>query len=76
MLLFNINKNRTLQTTERLQTKLRERKNITNKNKLNLLKSILQNPLFNQILNLQTSVQQLKKQIKRNSPKTNFYYIT
>ncbi|NXO58013.1 MPDZ protein, partial [Aramus guarauna] len=54
---------RALQAMERLQTKLRDRGDIANEEKLNLLKSVLQSPLFNQILNLQTSVQQLRDQV-------------
>ncbi|KAJ7410014.1 Multiple PDZ domain protein [Willisornis vidua] len=48
---------------DRLQAKLRDRGDIANEEKLNLLKSVLQSPLFNQILNLQTSVQQLRDQV-------------
>uniref|UniRef100_A0A2K6GDQ0 Multiple PDZ domain crumbs cell polarity complex component n=1 Tax=Propithecus coquereli TaxID=379532 RepID=A0A2K6GDQ0_PROCO len=58
-----IDKNRALQAAERLQTKLRERGDVANEDKLSLLKSVLQSPLFSQILNLQTSVQQLKDQV-------------
>ncbi|NWT19851.1 MPDZ protein, partial [Vireo altiloquus] len=54
---------RALQAMERLQAKLRDRGDIANEEKLNLLKSVLQSPLFNQILNLQTSVQQLRDQV-------------
>uniref|UniRef100_A0A2K5YL03 Multiple PDZ domain protein n=1 Tax=Mandrillus leucophaeus TaxID=9568 RepID=A0A2K5YL03_MANLE len=63
MLLFGIDKNRALQAAERLQTKLRERGDVANEDKLSLLKSVLQSPLFSQILSLQTSVQQLKDQV-------------
>ncbi|KAK2119758.1 hypothetical protein P7K49_001144 [Saguinus oedipus] len=63
MLLFGIDKNRALQAAERLQTKLRERGDVANEDKLSLLKSVLQSPLFSQILSLQTSVQQLKDQM-------------
>ncbi|NXM71125.1 MPDZ protein, partial [Serilophus lunatus] len=54
---------RALQAMERLQTKLRDRGDMANEEKLSLLKSVLQSPLFNQILNLQTSVQQLRDQV-------------
>ncbi|NWS42890.1 MPDZ protein, partial [Probosciger aterrimus] len=54
---------RALQAMERLQEKLRDRGDIANEEKLSLLKSVLQSPLFNQILNLQTSVQQLRDQV-------------
>ncbi|XP_012625077.2 multiple PDZ domain protein isoform X2 [Microcebus murinus] len=62
-MLETIDKNRALQAAERLQTKLRERGDVANEDKLSLLKSVLQSPLFSQILNLQTSVQQLKDQV-------------
>ncbi|NWS72944.1 MPDZ protein, partial [Crotophaga sulcirostris] len=54
---------RALQAMERLQAKLRDRGDIANEEKLSFLKSVLQSPLFNQILNLQTSVQQLRDQV-------------
>ncbi|NWW58995.1 MPDZ protein, partial [Ifrita kowaldi] len=54
---------RALQAMERLQAKLRDRGDVANEEKLSLLKSVLQSPLFNQILNLQTSVQQLRDQV-------------
>jgi hypothetical protein len=63
MLLFGIDKNRALQAAERLQAKLRERGDAANEDKLSLLKSVLQSPLFSQILSLQSSVQQLKDQV-------------
>ncbi|XP_011363588.1 multiple PDZ domain protein isoform X2 [Pteropus vampyrus] len=62
-MLETIDKTRALQAAERLQAKLRERGDVANEDKLNLLKSVLQSPLFSQILNLQTSVQQLKDQV-------------
>ncbi|XP_032736472.1 multiple PDZ domain protein isoform X3 [Lontra canadensis] len=62
-MLETIDKNRALQAAERLQAKLRERGDVANEDKLNLLKSVLQSPLFSQILNLQASVQQLKDQV-------------
>ncbi|NXU37940.1 MPDZ protein, partial [Drymodes brunneopygia] len=54
---------RALQAMERLQAKLRDRGDIANEEKLSLLKSVLQSPLFNQILSLQTSVQQMRDQV-------------
>ncbi|NXC40622.1 MPDZ protein, partial [Penelope pileata] len=54
---------RALQAVERLQAKLRDRGDAANEEKLSLLKSVLQSPLFSQILNLQTSVQQLRDQV-------------
>ncbi|XP_061223916.1 multiple PDZ domain protein isoform X4 [Neopsephotus bourkii] len=61
-MLETIDTHRALQAMERLQEKLRDRGDIANEEKLSLLKSMLQSPLFNQILNLQTSVQQLRDQ--------------
>ncbi|XP_006864570.1 PREDICTED: multiple PDZ domain protein [Chrysochloris asiatica] len=61
-MLETLDKNRALQAAERLQVKLRERGDVANEDKLNLLKSVLQSPLFSQILNLQTSMQHLKDQ--------------
>uniref|UniRef100_A0A452FP50 Multiple PDZ domain protein n=1 Tax=Capra hircus TaxID=9925 RepID=A0A452FP50_CAPHI len=62
-MLETIDKNRAVQAAERLQAKLRERGDAANEDKLNLLKSVLQSPLFSQILNLQTSIQQLKDEV-------------
>ncbi|XP_068856912.1 multiple PDZ domain protein isoform X10 [Aphelocoma coerulescens] len=59
---------RALQAMERLQAKLRDRGDVANEEKLSLLKSVLQSPLFNQILNLQTSVQQLRDQVNITPP--------
>ncbi|XP_062304988.1 multiple PDZ domain protein isoform X3 [Osmerus eperlanus] len=53
---------RALQAVERLQAKLRERGEVPTEEKLSLLKSVLQSPLFHQILALQKSVQHLKDQ--------------
>ncbi|KAG9346900.1 hypothetical protein JZ751_005827 [Albula glossodonta] len=47
---------------ERLQAKLKERGDVPTEEKLSLLKSVLQSPLFHQILTLQRSVQHLKDQ--------------
>uniref|UniRef100_A0A8C5NF65 Multiple PDZ domain crumbs cell polarity complex component n=1 Tax=Gouania willdenowi TaxID=441366 RepID=A0A8C5NF65_GOUWI len=54
--------NRALQAVERLQAKLKERGEVPTEEKLSLLKSVLQSPLFHQILALQKSVQHLKDQ--------------
>ncbi|KAM6034482.1 multiple PDZ domain protein isoform 2-T2 [Chlamydotis macqueenii] len=62
-MLETIDTHRALQAMERLQAKLRDRGDSANEEKLSLLKSVLQSPLFNQILNLQTSVQQLRDQV-------------
>ncbi|XP_012985989.2 multiple PDZ domain protein [Melopsittacus undulatus] len=61
-MLETIDTHRALQAMERLQEKLRDRGDVANEEKLSLLKSVLQSPLFNQILSLQTSVQQLRDQ--------------
>ncbi|KAK2863194.1 hypothetical protein Q5P01_002727 [Channa striata] len=53
---------RALQAVERLQAKLKERGEVPTEEKLSLLKSVLQSPLFHQILALQKSVQQLRDQ--------------
>ncbi|XP_042660459.1 multiple PDZ domain protein isoform X11 [Tyto alba] len=62
-MLETIDTHRALQAMERLQAKLRDRGDIANEEKLSLFKSVLQSPLFNQILNLQTSIQQLRDQV-------------
>lgn len=65
MLLFGLDKNRAVQAAGACRPKtLRERGDAANEDKLNLLKSVLQSPLFSQILNLQTSIQQLKDQVR------------
>uniref|UniRef100_A0A3B3D392 Multiple PDZ domain protein n=1 Tax=Oryzias melastigma TaxID=30732 RepID=A0A3B3D392_ORYME len=56
---------RALQAVERLQAKLKERGEVPTEEKLSLLKSVLQSPLFHQILALQKSVQHLKDQVKK-----------
>ncbi|KAF7666688.1 hypothetical protein LDENG_00096410 [Lucifuga dentata] len=53
---------RALQAVERLQAKLKERGEVPTEEKLCLLKSVLQSPLFHQILALQKSVQHLRDQ--------------
>ncbi|NWT01425.1 MPDZ protein, partial [Mionectes macconnelli] len=62
-MIFATDTHRALQAVDRLQAKLRNRGDTANEEKLSLLKSVLQSPLFNQILNLQTSVQQLRDQV-------------
>ncbi|XP_049650656.1 multiple PDZ domain protein isoform X7 [Accipiter gentilis] len=71
-MLETIDTHRALQAMERLQAKLRDRGDIANEEKLSLLKSVLQSPLFNQILNLQTSVQQLRDQVNGKSSSDDF----
>ncbi|XP_062985334.1 multiple PDZ domain protein [Elgaria multicarinata webbii] len=62
-MLETIDTHRALQAVERLQAKLRERGDTSNEEKLSLLKSVLQSPLFNQILNLQASLPQSRDQV-------------
>ncbi|XP_026531830.1 multiple PDZ domain protein [Notechis scutatus] len=62
-MLETIDIHRALQAVERLQAKLRERGDSANEEKLSLLKSVLQSPLFNQILNLQASLPQSRDQV-------------
>ncbi|XP_042305019.1 multiple PDZ domain protein isoform X12 [Sceloporus undulatus] len=62
-MLETIDTHRALQAVERLQAKLRERGDTANEEKLGLLKSVLQSPLFNQILNLQISLPQSRDQV-------------
>uniref|UniRef100_A0A8C8BM69 Multiple PDZ domain protein n=1 Tax=Otus sunia TaxID=257818 RepID=A0A8C8BM69_9STRI len=71
-MLETIDTHRALQAMERLQAKLRDRGDIANEEKLSLLKSVLQSPLFNQILNLQTSVQQLRDQVGKAASHAEF----
>uniref|UniRef100_A0A8C9ZL51 Multiple PDZ domain crumbs cell polarity complex component n=1 Tax=Sander lucioperca TaxID=283035 RepID=A0A8C9ZL51_SANLU len=61
---FNIllDTQRALQAVERLQAKLKERGEVPTEEKLSLLKSVLQSPLFHQILALQKSVQHVRDQ--------------
>ncbi|KAF0029404.1 hypothetical protein F2P81_018509 [Scophthalmus maximus] len=51
-----------LHAVERLQAKLKERGEVPAEEKLSLLKSVLQSPLFHQILALQKSVQHVRDQ--------------
>ncbi|XP_029461410.1 multiple PDZ domain protein isoform X2 [Rhinatrema bivittatum] len=67
-MLESIDTHRALQAVERLQAKVRERGDTANEEKLSLLKSVLQSPLFNQILNLQTSFQQRREQVNMTPP--------
>ncbi|XP_072443051.1 multiple PDZ domain protein isoform X5 [Chiloscyllium punctatum] len=62
-MLEGLDTQRALLAVERLQAKLREKGDTANEERLSLLRSVLQSPLFNQILNLQSSVQHLKDQI-------------
>nr|XP_033774814.1 multiple PDZ domain protein isoform X2 [Geotrypetes seraphini] len=62
-MLESIDTHRALQAVERLQAKVRERGDTANEEKLSLLRSVLQSPLFNQILNLQATFQQKREQV-------------
>uniref|UniRef100_A0A8C1YCP5 Multiple PDZ domain crumbs cell polarity complex component n=1 Tax=Cyprinus carpio TaxID=7962 RepID=A0A8C1YCP5_CYPCA len=56
---------RCLQAVERLQSRLKEKgADVPAEEKLNLLKAVLQSPLFHQILALQKSVQHLKEHVR------------
>ncbi|OCU01022.1 multiple PDZ domain protein isoform X3 [Xenopus laevis] len=67
-MLETIDNHRALQAVERLQAKVRERGDVANEEKLCLLKSVLQSPLFNQIFSLQTSLQHLREQVHVTPP--------
>lgn len=56
-----------MQAVERLQAKLKERGEVPTEEKLHLLRSVLQSPLFHQILALQKSVQHLRDQVSTGS---------
>lgn len=58
---------RALQAVERLQARLKERGEVPTEEKLSLLRSVLQSPLFHQILALQKSVQHLREQVSTRS---------
>ncbi|KAM9330677.1 multiple PDZ domain protein-like [Gastrophryne carolinensis] len=78
-MLETIDTHRALQAVERLQTKVRDRGDVSNEEKLCLLKSVLQSPLFNQILSLQSSLQHIRDQgnvIPAGSPITEFAQIS
>ncbi|XP_056377346.1 multiple PDZ domain protein isoform X2 [Hyla sarda] len=62
-MLETIDTHRALQAVERLTTKVRDRGDIANEEKLCLLKSVLQSPLFNQILSLQSSIHHIREQV-------------
>ncbi|XP_073428275.1 multiple PDZ domain protein isoform X3 [Dendrobates tinctorius] len=62
-MLETIDTHRALQAVDRLQTKVRDRGDLANEEKLCLLKSVLQSPLFNQILSLQSSIHHIREQV-------------
>ncbi|XP_040273093.1 multiple PDZ domain protein isoform X7 [Bufo bufo] len=62
-MLETIDTHRALQAVDRLQVKVRDRGDAANEEKLCLLKSVLQSPLFNQILSLQSSIHHIREQV-------------
>ncbi|NXL35617.1 INADL protein, partial [Glaucidium brasilianum] len=61
-------KQQVLQILDRLQTKLREKKDSQHNENLTVLRNTLRSPLFNQILTLQQSIKQLKEQLSYMPP--------
>ncbi|XP_072919157.1 inaD-like protein isoform X4 [Hemitrygon akajei] len=62
-----VDKQQVLQALGRLQTRLRERGESSQHEKLNIFRDTIESPLFNQIITLQHSIKQLKKQLNRMS---------
>nr|XP_014352293.1 PREDICTED: inaD-like protein [Latimeria chalumnae] len=60
-----LDKQHVLQAIDRLKTKLREKGDTSQTEKLNILHDTVQSPLFNQILTIQHSIKQLKEQLNR-----------
>uniref|UniRef100_H2ZX49 PATJ crumbs cell polarity complex component n=1 Tax=Latimeria chalumnae TaxID=7897 RepID=H2ZX49_LATCH len=63
-----LDKQHVLQAIDRLKTKLREKGDTSQTEKLNILHDTVQSPLFNQILTIQHSIKQLKEQVSENCP--------
>ncbi|NWI21569.1 INADL protein, partial [Crypturellus soui] len=61
-------KQQVLQILDRLQAKLREKRDAPHNENLTLLRNTLRSPLFNQILTLQQSIKQLKEQLNYMPP--------
>ncbi|NXD10297.1 INADL protein, partial [Nothocercus nigrocapillus] len=61
-------KQQVLQILDRLQAKLREKRDAPHNENLTLLRNTLRSPLFNQILTLQQSIKQLKEQLSYMPP--------
>ncbi|NWW89608.1 INADL protein, partial [Rhynochetos jubatus] len=61
-------KQQVLQILDRLQAKLRERRDSQHNENLTVLRNTLRSPLFNQILTLQQSIKQLKEQLNYMPP--------
>ncbi|XP_062920367.1 inaD-like protein isoform X2 [Mobula hypostoma] len=62
-----VDKQQVLQALGRLQTRLHERGDSSQHEKLNIFRDTIESPLFNQIITLQHSIKQLKKQLNRMS---------
>uniref|UniRef100_A0A669PB28 PATJ crumbs cell polarity complex component n=1 Tax=Phasianus colchicus TaxID=9054 RepID=A0A669PB28_PHACC len=61
-------KQQVLQIIDRLQAKLREKRDVQHNENLSVLRNTLRSPLFNQILTLQQSIKQLKDQLNYMPP--------
>ncbi|NXP13755.1 INADL protein, partial [Thinocorus orbignyianus] len=61
-------KQQVLQILDRLQAKLREKRDTQHNENLSVLRNTLRSPLFNQILTLQQSIKQLKEQLNYMPP--------
>ncbi|NXX89602.1 INADL protein, partial [Centropus bengalensis] len=61
-------KQQVLQILDRLQAKLREKRDSQHNENLTVLRNTLRSPLFNQILTLQQSIKQLKEQLNYLPP--------
>ncbi|NXA18270.1 INADL protein, partial [Ibidorhyncha struthersii] len=63
-----VDKQQVLQILDRLQAKLREKRDSQHNENLTVLRNTLRSPLFNQILTLQQSIKQLKEQLNYMPP--------
>ncbi|XP_074953504.1 inaD-like protein isoform X2 [Phalacrocorax aristotelis] len=61
-------KQQVLQILDRLQAKLREKRDSQHNENLTVLRNTLESPLFNQVLTLQQSIKQLKEQLNYMPP--------
>ncbi|XP_032884434.1 inaD-like protein isoform X4 [Amblyraja radiata] len=60
---LTVDKQQVLQALSRLQTRLRERGDSSQNEKLGIFRDTIESPLFNQIITLQHSIKQLKEQL-------------
>ncbi|XP_078263402.1 inaD-like protein isoform X5 [Rhinoraja longicauda] len=60
---LTVDKQQVLQALARLQTRLRERGDSSQNEKLGIFRDTIESPLFNQIITLQHSIKQLKEQL-------------